>query len=154
MDKNETGNPVVEEAEATEEAKATETYGYRVGYQCPPRSTRFRPGVSGNPAGRRKGSTSLASVLQKVALRRITIIEHGQRRSVTMMEAVGQQLFNQAVTGDKAAIRLLGTLMEDNSRQAEASVAPWSHEADEAVRKKLLEKLTAGILSSAGEESS
>ena len=34
--------------------------GYEVGYGRPPQHTQFRPGQSGNPAGRRKGVRNLA----------------------------------------------------------------------------------------------
>jgi len=33
--------------------------GYEIGYGNPPKHTRFRPGRSGNPAGRRKGVRNL-----------------------------------------------------------------------------------------------
>ncbi len=34
---------------------------YRVGNKRPPRHSQFKPGVSGNPKGRRKGSVNLRS---------------------------------------------------------------------------------------------
>ena len=34
-----------------------------VGYKRPPRATQFKPGQSGNPKGRTKGSLNIANVL-------------------------------------------------------------------------------------------
>ena len=36
---------------------------YEVGYKKPPIHTRFKPGVSGNPKGRPKGTKNLATDL-------------------------------------------------------------------------------------------
>ena len=38
---------------------------YEVGYGKPPKSTRFRKGQSGNPAGRRKGSFNLGTIVRR-----------------------------------------------------------------------------------------
>ena len=36
---------------------------YEIGYCRPPVATRFQPGVSGNPSGRRKGTRNLKTIL-------------------------------------------------------------------------------------------
>ena len=40
--------------------------GYEVGYARPPLHSRFRPGQSGNPAGRRKGAHNLGTDVQRI----------------------------------------------------------------------------------------
>jgi Family of unknown function (DUF5681) len=40
--------------------------GYKVGFRRPPLHTRFKPGVSGNPSGRRKGSQNLKTLFHKI----------------------------------------------------------------------------------------
>ena len=69
---------------------------------CPPdkRKTppgvRWQKGVSGNPAGRRKGSVSLAAALQ-----RLLVKEPGK------LESVARTLVDAAIAGDVSAARLL-----------------------------------------------
>ena len=46
---------------------------YKVGYRRPPRRAQFRPGQSGNPRGRPKGSRNFASVMKKVLAKPINI---------------------------------------------------------------------------------
>jgi hypothetical protein len=38
---------------------------YRVGNKRPPRHSQFKPGVSGNPKGRQKGSVNLRTRVQR-----------------------------------------------------------------------------------------
>jgi len=57
-------------------------------------STRFKPGQSGNPAGRPKGARNKASVM-------------AQRLMEGQAEAVVQTVIEAALTGDMAACRLI-----------------------------------------------
>jgi hypothetical protein len=54
---------------AREKGKKTNTRNqasYRVGYGRPPTETRFKPGASGNPKGRRKKVPSFSEVTEQV----------------------------------------------------------------------------------------
>jgi hypothetical protein len=88
----------------------------RVGYQRPPEATRFKKGVSGNPKGRPKGSLNVATVFLRTLHEKVVVNEHGQRRTVTKLEAALTQLVNKAATGDLRALRQLLEL----AREAEA----------------------------------
>ena len=57
-----------------------------VGYGRPPVHTRFKPGQSGNPKGRRKGQRNLHTVLTEALNQRITIREGDRTRSVTKLD--------------------------------------------------------------------
>ena len=57
---------------------------------------RWKKGVSGNPAGRRKGSVSLAAALQKLLL-----------KEPEKLESVARTLVDAAIAGDVSAARLL-----------------------------------------------
>lgn len=96
-----------EDVEKTSEsAESTNT----VGFCRPPESTRFKQGVSGNPKGRPKGSMNVATVLMKTLRERVIINEHGQRKTVTKLQAAFKQLVNKAAGGDLRAIGQLSNL--------------------------------------------
>jgi len=84
-----------------------------VGYCTPSEATRFKKGVSGNPKGRPKGSLNVATVLTKTLRERVVINEHGQRKTVTKLEAALKQLVNKAASGELPALRQLIELARD-----------------------------------------
>src|SRR6266481_1773471 len=84
-----------------------------VGYCTPPEATRFEKGVSGNPKGRPKGSLNVATVFTKTLRERVVISEHGQRKTVTKLEAALKQLVNKAASGDLRALAQLVALAQD-----------------------------------------
>jgi len=69
---------------------------YQVGYKRPPAHTQFRPGRSGNPAGRPKGSKSAQAIFEKVINENVTLDEniHGKkrRRRMSLLEAAFKQI--------------------------------------------------------------
>ena len=81
---------------------------YKVGYGRPPEATRFQPGRSGNPKGRRKGSKNKLDMFAKALEQRVQIEESGTRRSISVMEAIIRRIINSALKGDlKAAAFIL-----------------------------------------------
>jgi hypothetical protein len=79
--------------------------GHAVGYCCPPKTTRFKKGRSGNPNGPPKGSKNLATLFHNELKQRVVISENGQRRTITKAEAAVKHLINRAATGDAKAIQ-------------------------------------------------
>ena len=78
-----------------------------VGYQRPPRQSQFKPGRSGNPKGRPRGSRNASTLLDEALKERVTVSENGRRRKVTKLEVILKQLVNTAAKGDHRATRLL-----------------------------------------------
>ena len=66
-------------------------------------SYRWQKGMSGNPAGRRKGSVSLAAALQKLLL-----------KEPDKLESVARTLVDAAIAGDVSAARLLFERLDGN----------------------------------------
>ena len=83
-----------------------------VGYKKPPRHTQFKPGKSGNPAGRPKGKKNLKTLLEQRLRKTVTIVEKGRKKTVTMGEVVVAKLIADAAAGDALARRDLIRLME------------------------------------------
>ena len=73
---------------------------YEVGYGKPPTHTRFKPGQSGNPKGRRKGVRNLKSVLEEELFRPVAISEGGKRRNVSVLTLVIRQCLAKAAKGE------------------------------------------------------
>jgi Family of unknown function (DUF5681) len=78
-----------------------------VGPGRPPRHTRFKPGQSGNPNGRPKGSRNFATILQQQLRKMVTITVDGKPKRVTVQEVVARRLANDSMKGTTKAMELL-----------------------------------------------
>ncbi len=95
---------------------------YEVGYKQPPHEGQFRPGTSGNPRGRPKGSGRLARVARKEAARRIAYIEDGVRKEIRIDDAIVRRALISAAKGDYRAIPIALKLLErDEPERTESS---------------------------------
>jgi Family of unknown function (DUF5681) len=83
-----------------------------VGYAKPPQASRFKPGQSGNPKGRPKGSRSARTLFDRALSTPITITENGISRTVQHREALFKSLTAKALKGDMRSFALVIKLME------------------------------------------
>jgi hypothetical protein len=77
----------------------------RVGYANPPKATRFRPGQSGNPNGRPKGSHGRKKILERVLLELHDVVEGGEPKQRTTLELILLMLRNRSFEGDPKAFK-------------------------------------------------
>ena len=99
--------------------KSGRPVGYATGYRRPPESTRFKPGESGNPKGRPKGSRPVGAVLQEIIRQKIAVTENGRTRRLPVLEIMLRRLANDAMRGEQRSIKFLLSLVEhygDSSR--------------------------------------
>jgi hypothetical protein len=75
----------------------------KVGYGQPPQATRFKPGQSGNPKGRPRGSGNLANDLSAELGEQITVREGGHSRRISKQRALIKSLMAKALQGDVRA---------------------------------------------------
>ena len=107
---------------AMNEIKLDASADYRVGYKRPPVHTRFKPGQSGNPSGRRKGSQNFRTLLDKVLNEQIPLIDGNQSRKVTKAEAITRRLVIGALKGDSRSLMALMRIAEMTGQFEEAPV--------------------------------
>lgn len=85
---------------------------YRVGYGKPPKHTRFRPGQSGNPKGRRKGARGLKTDLAAALDERQTIQVNRQPVTASRQRLLLMTLAARAAAGDVKAAAVMIPLIE------------------------------------------
>lgn len=74
----------------------------RAGYRKPPRSTRFKKGVSGNPSGRPKGRSTIPALLRKKLDKKVVVSRDGRKEKISMREVIVEGLIKDAATGTPA----------------------------------------------------
>ena len=119
---------------------------YTVGYGKPPVQTRFQPGQSGNPQGRRKGAKNWKTHLAAALDERVTVKEGGKQRKITKLEATIKQLVNKSAGADLRAMRMLFGLMQIFERRSDpAEPAPGDTPALTETDEDILAELKARL---------
>jgi hypothetical protein len=121
----------------------------KVGPGHPPRHTRFKPGQSGNPKGRPKGSKNFATILQQQLTKKITITVEGKPKRVTVQEVIARRLATDSMKGTTKAMELLIKLTSAKPDESAAKEA-----AGETVLpdKEALRRIHKRIAKLVGEE--
>jgi hypothetical protein len=78
---------------------------YEVGYGKPPKNTRFRMGISGNPEGRPKRPLDFHRELLRKARSLITITDGDRRVRITKLEGIALQVTNKALSGNNSSVK-------------------------------------------------
>lgn len=99
------------------------------GYGKPPKEHQFKPGQSGNPKGRARGSRGLKTDLGAELRSRVTITENGKTRRATKQQVMLKSLVAKAAKGDsKAAAQVLAMTMQmfgiEDERHGKAVLTP------------------------------
>lgn len=94
-----------------------------VGYGNPPLHTRFKPGVSANPAGRPKRRPSaLADIISEAMNAPVRFPDHGRVKIMTRKEAAIHMLIRRAVAGDVASAYQILKARSQALRNGEMSI--------------------------------
>jgi Family of unknown function (DUF5681) len=84
------------------------TSSSRIGYGNPPIHSRWKPGQSGYPNGRPKGTLNFATDLKKTLETPITLNDGGKTKRVSTQKAILLRMREKALKGDSRALdRLL-----------------------------------------------
>lgn len=113
----------------TSDTAKTEAPSKRVGYGRPPIAHRFKPGQSGNPRGRPRGSQNkfpapseerLKSLILEEAYRHIQITEGSGQVSIQMAKAIVRSIAVNAAKGQARAQKLFTDLLTQTEKANKA----------------------------------
>jgi hypothetical protein len=122
----------------SKEDKEDSDENYVVGPRRPPKHSRFKPGASGNPKGRPKGSVSIAALLLKESLKKVAVSEGGRAKSVSKLQIVVHQITKGAMKGDPRATALfLNELAKINAVQSAIPPAQLVANLDVATMRRI-----------------
>ena len=109
---------------------------FSVGYGKPPKHARFKPGQSGNPRGRPKGTRNLATDLNEELAEKIIVTEGGRPLKISKQRAMIKSLLAKALKGDtRAASVLLKLLIDAEQATTQMVLADALTPDDQAILK-------------------
>jgi hypothetical protein len=88
----------------------------KTGYRCPPEQSRFKPGQSGNPSGRAKGSQNFTTLFNKVLDEEIALRDGADVKKISKAEAIIRSVVVGAMKGDSRNVAVLFRLAEQAGR--------------------------------------
>lgn len=98
---------------------------YVIGFGKPPRHTRFKPGQSGNPNGRPKGTRNFVTDLKATLSAPVTVTRGGRARKISTQKAALQRLRDKALGDDTRALleflKFAQTHSQDDEKPASLS---------------------------------
>ena len=91
----------------------------------PPRDTRFKPGQSGNPKGRPKGSCNLSTKILQQLRQLVTVTKGGKPVKMTKADVIANQMVDGSMKGDhKATVLVMKIDQEAATVQSAISGSP------------------------------
>ena len=115
----------------------------------PPRDTRFKPGQSGNPKGRPKGSCNLSTKILQQLRQLVTVTKGGKPVKMTKADVIANQMVDGSMKGDHKATVLV---MKIDQEAATVQSAISGESADFVIPDKENLKFIAKRLSRLNEE--
>lgn len=121
---------------------------YKVGYCKPPRHSQFKPGQSGYPKGRRKGTRNFKTDLKATLRAPVKVMRDGRPRKISTQEAALLRLREKALGGDSRALDRLLSLAQVYSDEDVAASVEISAD-DEKILAIYTHRLRSGAVSGA-----
>ena len=92
-----------------------------VGYRRPPVHSRFKPGQSGNPKGRAKGSKNFKTLFDQILNEEVSVREGSEVRKISKAEAILRGVVVGALKGDLRCVATLFRVAEQTGQFEQAA---------------------------------
>ena len=102
-------------------AKKDKAQPYQVGNKCPPKEHQFKPGQSGCPTGRPKGSLGLKTKLAQEMAKTIAVKKNGKLVKMKKEDVIVERIVENSMRGDLRSTSLLIAMTQDEGGQAGAT---------------------------------
>lgn len=117
---------------------------YEIGYGRPLKVTRFKPGQSGNPKGRKHKPKSAQAQMRTVLSKKVNITEGGRTKRLTLQEVMLRSIANKAAKGDhRAANFVLGLINSEAASQSETIDETKLSADDQELFEQMMTELTS-----------
>ncbi len=83
--------------------------------------SRYKPGQSGNPKGRPRGSKNKSTILREILSQKVTVHQNGKTLKMNKLTVIMMTLVNKALAGDLRAISTLRPMIESMESASEAT---------------------------------
>jgi Family of unknown function (DUF5681) len=114
---------------------------YEVGYRKPPKHSRFKPGQSANPAGRKKGVANFKTDLEGTLQLPVQLSEAGKTKLVSTQQAALSRLKQKALAGDGRALdEALKLASELDNAESSGAIGPMDA-VDHAILMAFIEEV-------------
>jgi hypothetical protein len=121
------------------------------GYGRPPIATRFKPGQSGNPKGRPKGSKNMLTLLREELDQKVTVTSDGRTQRMSKRKIAVRQQVDRAVKGDPKAFAMVLKLESQASGAEEVDTTGARHAASE-IPSDVYDEILAGLRAGGADE--
>jgi len=119
---------------------------YEVGDRRPPKHSQFKPGVSGNPKGRPKGSVNLRTRVTQQLRQTVTVTRNGQPVQMRKGDLIALQIVDAAAKGDLKAALLAVRLDDEASIVASKTSTEESFELPNQDNLRFIANRLSGLL--------
>ncbi|MEQ1752523.1 MAG: DUF5681 domain-containing protein [Micropepsaceae bacterium] len=101
------------------------------GYGNPPKEHQFKPGKSGNPKGRPRGTVKLAGILGKAIQEQRVVTVGGRKTTMSNMEIMVRKTMEKANGGDAKSFSLMMNLLAEHNPELLAELRQRTLEAED-----------------------
>lgn len=111
---------------------------YEVGYGVPPEHSKFKPGQSGNPAGRSRKRMNMADAVTQCLDEEVEIVKNGKPKKVCVRDVVAFKTVEAAAKGNHKCFAAISKLdgSEGGHRVKPSASQESEEEAAERERRK------------------